>query len=119
MKPVDRLSRFNRIYELGCLACRRRGWFAQPCQVHHLNLDQHAGQRRLGDDHTIGLCEWHHQGYPKEGRSEEWTRLYLGPSMKHEPVKFREEFGSDLELLAEQNRLIERAESNVVGRKVC
>jgi hypothetical protein len=39
--------------------------------------------------------------------------------MKHEPVKFREEFGSDLELLAEQNRLIERAESNVVGRKVC
>jgi hypothetical protein len=39
--------------------------------------------------------------------------------MKHEPVKFREEFGSDQELLAEQNRLIARAETNVVGRVAC
>jgi hypothetical protein len=111
--------RFLRIYELGCICCRRRGYFNEPCQIHHLNLDQHAGQKRLGDNYTIGLCPWHHVAEPKSGRNAEWMRLYLGPSMKSEPVKFREEFGTDLELLAEQNRLIERAESNVVGRAAC
>jgi hypothetical protein len=119
VNPSARQRRFQRIYDLGCLACRRRGWFAQPCQVHHLNLDEHAGQQRLGDEYTIGLCPWHHQAQPVTGRDAEWTRTYLGPSMAAEPVKFREEFGSDLELLAEQNRLIERAEMNVVGRVAC
>jgi hypothetical protein len=117
VNPAKRDRRCQRICELGCLACRRRGWFGQPCQVHHLNLDQHAGQQRLGDEYTIGLCPWHHVGECFQGRTKEWMRDHFGPSMKHEPVKFRDEFGSDLELLAEQNRLIERAESNVVGRR--
>jgi hypothetical protein len=109
--------RFQRIYEIGCIACRHMGWFCQPCQVHHLNLGQHAGQKRLGDDHTIGLCPWHHQGLPMGAMSRDKTRDTLGPSMALEPVRFREAFGSDGALLAEQNRLIERAELRVVGRR--
>lgn len=108
--------RCQRIYEIGCIACRVRGWFNQPCQVHHLNLDQHAGQKRLGDESTIGLCPWHHVGEPVGSMTRDQTRQTFGPSMKHEPVKFREIFGSDQELLAKQNELIARCERNVVGR---
>ena len=117
MTPAARQRRFQRITAIGCLACRFRGYFAQPCQVHHLNLDQHAGQERLGDAHTIGLCPWHHVGEPLNGASRNRTRELLGPSMKHEPVKFRELFGTDRELLQEQNRLIAIAESRVIGRE--
>lgn len=105
-----------RIYVIGCLCCRRRGWYAIP-EVHHLNVGQHAGAYRRGDEYTIGLCVWHHQGkIPAAFRTERQCRRRLGPSLKHESKAFREEFGSDDELLAWQNELIEQAESNVVGR---
>lgn len=115
MTPIER--RFNRIYEVGCVACYKRGWFNE-CQVHHLNLDQHAGQKRLGDEQSIGLCPYHHVGEPICGLTLIQCRRALGPSMKHEPVKFRQVFGSDQDLLRLQNELIEEAESNVVGRSV-
>ena len=109
------MLRFQRIYQLGCLACRRMGYFS-ACQVHHLNLGEHAGQRRLGDEHTIGLCPWHHVGEPIRAFTLAECRDLLGPSMKHEPRRFREFFGSDAALLAWQNELIQRAESILVGR---
>jgi len=109
--------RFRRIYDIGCLCCRKRGWGITPCQVQHLNLDSHAGQLKLGDEHTIGLCPWHHQGQPVRGMSEKQCARILGPSMAHESVRFREVFGTDAELLAEQNRLIEEWEQCVVGVK--
>jgi Recombination enhancement, RecA-dependent nuclease len=111
----QRDRRFQRIREIGCLASRKRGWYVVP-DVHHLNLGQHAGQKRRGDEFTIGLSIWHHRGIPIEGMSEKECRRVLGPSMKHEPVKFREVFGSDDELLAEENKLIAEKEVNVVGR---
>lgn len=117
MTPAARQRRFQRIYETGCIACRQRGYFAQPCQVHHLNLGQHAGQERLGDEHTVGLCPFHHVGEPLPGMTRDWTRERLGPSMALEPVKFREIFGTDDVLLAQQNELIERFEGQVVGRR--
>lgn len=109
------MTRFQRIYEIGCLCCRIRGWH-NPCQVHHLNLDQHAGQERLGDDHTIGLCPWHHVGEPI-GPSQEECRRIFGPSMKHQPVAFRKVFGDDASLLRYQNELIRRAETLKVGAR--
>lgn len=114
MTPKARARRFERIWSIGCLCCRRRGWFA-ACQIHHLNLGQHAGQKRLGDEATVGLCPYHHQGQLDPLTSPEALRL-LGPSLALEPVKFRKVFGDDQSLLAEQNRLIAEAEANVVGR---
>ena len=115
MTPIER--RFGRIYEIGCIACYKRGWFNE-CQVHHLNLGEHAGQKRLGDEFTIGLCPWHHVGEPIGilSAQECWRRF--GPSMKLQPLKFREVFGSDQDLLRFQNERIEEAEKNVVGRSV-
>ena len=108
-------NRFQRIYDIGCICCRMQGWWHSPCQAHHLNLDQHAGQQRLGDDHTIGLCPWHHQGEPI-GPSQVECRAIFGPSMKHEPKAFRLHFGDDAELLRIQNGLIKLAETLKVGR---
>jgi len=105
--------RCQRIYEIGCLPCRKRGWFNE-CQVHHQNLDEHAGQKRLGNEFTIGLCPWHHVGEPVGGLTRTQCRRCLGPSMKLEPVAFRQVFGDDEALLAEQNRLIEAHERAVV-----
>jgi hypothetical protein len=117
VNPKEYQRRCQRIYQIGCLACRRRGYYGQPCQVHHLNLGQHAGQKRLGNESTVGLCVWHHVGQPMPNLSRQRTKELLGPSMALHPVKFREEFGDDLSLLAEQDRLISIAESRVIGRQ--
>lgn len=108
MTPAARDRRFGRIREIGCLACRQLGWYGAP-DVHHLNLGEHAGQVRRGDEYTIGLCPWHHRGIGKF--------VDIGPSLAKEPVKFRQRFGSDDELLAKQNELIAEAEKAVVGRE--
>ena len=92
------MKRFADIVQIGCLACLRFGLHSDP-DVHHLNLGGRAGQERLGDDFTIGLCPWHHRGILP-------PMLPVGPSLAKESRKFREFFGSDAELLMEQNRLI-------------
>jgi hypothetical protein len=84
--------------------------------VHHLNFDGKAGQARRGDEYTIGLCPYHHVGEPIYGMSVEQCRDVLGPSLKLHSRAFRDEFGSDDDLLARQNELIERAERAVTGR---
>jgi hypothetical protein len=108
---------FNRrcfaIAQIGCLACSKRGWFNSP-DVHHLNLDEHAGQKRRGDEFTIGLCPWHHRGVPFCDNAKR-CRQILGPSLAKEPIKFREEFGSDDELLDIQNDLIAKKSRLKVG----
>jgi hypothetical protein len=115
MNPVTFKRRCQRIQEIGCLACRQRGWFS-GCQVHHLNLDGKAGQVRRGDQCTIGLCPWHHVGEPLSPLSSRDCRAKLGPSLKFQSRAFREEFGSDDELLATQDELIAQRESAVIGR---
>lgn len=112
MTPAARNRRFRRIQEIGCLACRQRGWYSTP-DVHHLNLGAHAGQKRRGDDYTIGLCPYHHRGVTTLRIGQAYRSL--GPSLAREPNEFRAEFGSDDALLTQQNLLIEQAEKQVVG----
>lgn len=114
MTPAAFSRRCQRIYQIGCLACRQRRRYSQ-CQVHHLNEDGKAGAKRRGDEFTIGLCPWHHVGEPLHGLTREECRRIVGPSLKHESGAFREEFGSDDVLLAKQNGLISQAERAVVG----
>jgi len=115
MNKLARDRRFGRIREIGCLCCRRKGWWNAP-DVHHLNLDEHAGQLRLGDEQTIGLCIWHHRNQPLAPFTEAQCRRILGPSLPGEPIKFREEFGADQALLAWQDELIADHERAVIGR---
>lgn len=108
MTPAARERRFRRIREIGCLCCRLRGWFVRP-EVHHLNLDGKAGQKRRGDEFTIGLCSYHHQGHLPAHMNRASVRRMLGPCLK-ESREFRKAFGSDDKLLAEQNRILAECE---------
>lgn len=110
MTPRARERRFRRIREIGCLACRAGAVMLGEAEVHHQNLGGLAGHPRLGDDHTIGLCAWHHRGVTPWGMAAEKLAAWAGPSLAREPRRFREVFGSDEELLAEQNLRIEQAE---------
>jgi hypothetical protein len=108
VREIDRQRRFRLIQDIGCLACHRFGWYS-PVDTHHQNLGGHAGQKRLGDESTIGLCPWHHRGILK-------PPIYVGPSLATQPRKFREVFGSDEELLAKQDGLIAEHEALIVGK---
>lgn len=98
MTPLQRQQRFADIVQIGCIACLRFGYHSGP-DVHHLNLGGHAGQKRMGDEYTIGLCPYHHRGILP-------PMIPVGPSLAKEPRAFREFFGSDAELLMEQNARI-------------
>lgn len=114
MTPEQIDGRCQRIYQIGCIACRLRGWVNQ-CQVHHLNLGGHAGQVRRGDEFTIGLCPWHHVGEPIRGLTAHVCRMLYGPSLKVESRRFREEFGDDDTLLARVDARIAVLEKQVAG----
>lgn len=114
MNPKASQARCDFIRQIGCLACRRFGWYSAP-DVHHLNLGGHAGQVRRGDECTIGLCPYHHRGVPPEQFPPDQVRDLLGPSLAKDPRAFREMFGSDDALLQWENELIQRAPR--VGRR--
>lgn len=102
------VQRFDAIKDLGCVACLSLGFPNVPPDIHHL-ID---GNERIGHDHTIGLCEWHHRGIPLNGMSTKACTDLFGPSLRHHGAKpFRERFGTDAELLKMQNALLERMEA--------
>ena len=104
MTPKAREHRFRRLKEMGCICCWKLGFMNVFPEIHHLNLDGKAGQKRRGDEFTIPLCPWHHQrnsGFCKIS----YMRENFGPSLK-ESKAFRAKFGTDDELLAKVNDLI-------------
>lgn len=115
MNDLERERRYYVMQRIGCLPCRHRGIYGMPSDVHHPNLDGKAGQKRMGDDVNYACCPWHHRGMPLNGMTYDECRHRLGPSRAKESVKYREEFGSEEELLAEMTQLIARYESNRVG----
>ena len=108
-KPTeDQAKRLETISRLRCVACWDSGRVCGHTEVHHLNLDGKAGQKRRGHDFTIPLGRWHHQGIPLNGFTSEQMRLFFGPSLKLHSREFRAEYGSDDELLAKVNQLLDR-----------
>ena len=93
-------ARFERIKECGCILCRRYLHVYEPPEIHHLT---DCGRRR-GHDFTVGLCPWHHRGVSI--LPVQMAELAMGPSLARGAKPFRAHWGSDDELLDEQNRLI-------------
>jgi hypothetical protein len=103
---------------LPCLACEKEKSSAekekppreykQPCPTteHHLNLGGRAGQRRRGDDYSVPLCEWHHQGTPPVEVTASQAAFMYGPSLARTSKLFRATYGTDDQLLARTNELI-------------
>lgn len=108
MTPSERDTRFLAIREIGCIACLMLGLGIVGPQVHHLNLGDHHGGKRLGDEYTVGLCPWHHVGQPPDHMWKAEAQRLMGPSWELNPNAFRERFGTGAQLLAYQNELIRR-----------
>lgn len=107
MSPtVAESDRMKKIKLMGvCLACRQNGNETDMVEIHHLNADGKAGQKRRGHRFTIGLCSWHHRGVIPQGWNAKEMDSQFGPPLT-DSRKFRFWFGKDDELLATQDRLL-------------
>ena len=95
--------RFDALTQMGCVACRKLGLWRIP-EIHHI-VDGY----RLGHEHTLPLCPWHHRGVPNDlDQYKSVTVKKLGPNLRDEKKRFIQEFGSEKELLQEVNRWLER-----------
>ncbi|MEO1035207.1 MAG: Ref family recombination enhancement nuclease [Pseudomonadota bacterium] len=95
--------RYLKLKKLGCICCRRYG-IKTPAQIHHITV----ARKRLGNEFTIPLCAWHHQGMPFDSdmRPSAVTGVF-GPSLALSKRLFIAEFGTELELLDEVNELLQ------------
>lgn len=81
--------------DLGCACCHYRilqgmqGHQAGATHVHHRNLNDHHGQKQLGQDFVVGMCEWHHEGICLPGYTIEQMTKAFGPSFMRQPKEFR------------------------------
>lgn len=115
MNPRAREHRFRRLKEMGCFPCDSIGIPDVYPEIHHLNGGGHAGQKRRGDEFTIPLCEWHHQGKLIPGQTETQMLMSFGPSLKLHSRLFRHRFGSDDGLLAKVNKRIAQMDAVAKG----
>lgn len=92
------------VRSLPCIACAIEG-LAQPNRSteHHLNAGGHAGQKRRGDEFSVSLCRWHHQGYALPGMTRDQMTYKYGPSLALDSKQFRFAYGTDDQLLALTN----------------
>jgi len=76
---------------LGCVVCAYRKC-SQPNRttIHHRNLDDKHGQKQLGQDFVVSMCQWHHQGVPILGWKDDEMREEYGPSFQLHARDFRE-----------------------------
>lgn len=102
-KPTaEEQSRQDRARERGCIAC-----LMQMCEqpnattVHH----QTKNGKQLGQDHTVALCEWHHQEICVPGTSRSEMEREYGPSLRR-PRQFFFIYGDNEEQRKFQNELL-------------
>lgn len=74
----------------------------EGCDFHHMK----SGNIRRGHMYGVGLCAYHHRGYPIEGVTQSQMREMYGPSLMDGGKRFAARFGSDDELLQKQREHI-------------
>lgn len=92
MKSADRLH-LAKVAELGCIACRKLGIEDSPPEIHHPRTGCGMGQR-ASHLKAIPLCHAHHR------TGGHGVALHAGQKA------FEAIYGTELELLAEVERLI-------------
>lgn len=110
---VAQIARRNRMQEIGCIACLINEQDGKPTlrpyapklDIHHLT----NGARRLGHDETVCLCQFHHKGdwWPFETAGYAEMEAIYGPAYHRAKRIFHYTYGSDAELLAGQNLLLQ------------
>lgn len=71
------------LHALG-LAKRCPSWV----RIHHRTTGDLHGNPQLGQDKTVALCDWHHQGVLLEGYTVLGMLLAFGPSLHHHKRAF-------------------------------
>lgn len=77
--------------EHGCAMCLLLGFARDACgpvRVHHRTTGDLHGQKQLGQDATVGLGDWHHQGVLFEFDTVDSMRGRFGPSLHHHKRDF-------------------------------
>lgn len=94
-KPTKaHIARFEKLRALGCICCKKAGSGYRAPDIHHIL----SGGFRIGDHASLPLCPEHHR-FPSTG-------AVVGPSLADGSKVFAAKWGSQMELLAEVNRLI-------------
>ena len=99
-------TRRAQIHAGNCMACAQRGidlTGSGYVQWHHLDGKTKPGCHQK----TIGLCFWHHQAQPMYADTHASSRERYGPSLAEGSKPFHREFGSNAELLARQNAILD------------
>lgn len=73
----------------GCAMCRLLGLGGDrdgmspcgPTRIHHRTVGDLHGNLQLGQDATVALGDWHHQGIPLPGITLDQMRARFGPSL--------------------------------------
>lgn len=94
MTKAEKLH-LSRVAGLGCIVCRNEYGQRTPAAIHHIRAGQGMSQRATNFE-VIPLCSLHHQngghGVAIHAGQKTWESLY----------------GTELELLAQVRRLLER-----------
>lgn len=84
-----------------CICCHVDGWPGCPAEIHHIN----DTGRNISQDHTVGLCAWHHRGVSYQPRTELAVKQF-GPSLAVSKADFIDHYGTELVLLQKANAII-------------
>ena len=106
-KPTkEEQARLDALHNMECICCSMIG-IDQPNRttVHHL-VDKGTRKHSGGHAATLPLCQWHHQGTPKEGYQACDMEAKWGPSLELTKKRFIAEFGTERELLSMVNEML-------------
>jgi hypothetical protein len=107
---VKRERRYMRLQDIGCIACIKEGHPETPSDMHHL-VDKGNREASGGDASTLPLCPWHHRGYPPADLSADEALYRMGPSLARNKKLFVKTYGTERDLLALCNSMIDVAEA--------
>lgn len=91
----------------GCAFCRMLGFSFRglpggmspcgPTRIHHRTTGDLHGNKQLGQDQTVALGDWHHQGILMEHLpTRELMRQRFGPSLAHHKKAFLDVIADNL-----------------------
>jgi hypothetical protein len=101
-------ARMAAIKDGPCVCCYLLRLPSYCPEIHHLL----SGNKRRGHLYTVGLCSWHHRQVTHEGWTAATMQAGFGPSLAAGSKPFHAAFGSDEDLLALQNSLIEQRKAS-------
>ena len=90
-KTKAQVKHLFKVAELGCIACKKIGYEDTPAEIHHIRTGVGMGQR---SSHycTLPLCPIHHR--------------HGADAIHQSKILFESKFGTELELLAEVEALL-------------